>query len=315
MQTRRKFIQQSLMATGALLVSKSMLGAGLEGNDDEVTKLTILHTNDVHSRLEPFPMDGGKNQGLGGVAARAALISSIRAEEKNVLLLDAGDIFQGTPFFNIYKGEPEIKAMTAMGYDAGTMGNHDFDAGIENFANQLTHASFPILICNYDFTNTPMEFKYQPYEIFRRGKLKIGVTGVGVKLSGLVPENLYGNTKYLDPVENANRIAGKLKTEESCDLVICLSHLGYKYKEGENKIDDRQFAAASENIDLIIGGHTHTFMEEPEKIINKKGDEVIINQVGWAGIMLGRLDFEFTKKNTKTLKKSHTVAVGKKSTE
>lgn len=313
MYNRRKFIQQSAMATGAMLTSGNLLAAMTADND--IRKLTILHTNDVHSRLEPFAMDGGKNQGLGGVAARAELIKKIRAEEEHVLLLDAGDIFQGTPFFNLYKGEPEMKAMTAMGYDAATMGNHDFDAGLENFATQLNHANFPILLCNYDFSNTPMEGKTQPYKIFRKGKLKIGVTGVGIEMKGLVPDTLYGNTKYLDPIENLNWYADKLKKEESCDMVICLSHLGYKYKDGENKISDCVLAKETENIDLIIGGHTHTFLNAPVTIKNKMGSDVLVNQVGWAGIVLGRLDFEFSKQKNRNLSQSHTVIVGEKAKE
>jgi 5'-nucleotidase len=326
MQNRRKFLQQTALAAGSLLASRSVF-AGL-GDINDITKLTILHTNDVHSRLEPFPMDGGKNQGLGGVAARAELINKIRSEQAatdsfegfrstddNILLLDAGDIFQGTPYFNIYKGEPEIKAMTAMRYDAATMGNHDFDAGLENFATQLQYAKFPILLCNYDLAGTPMEFKTQPYKIFKKGKLKIGVTGVGIQPKGLVPDALAGNTKYLDPVENLNRTAAKLKKEEGCDMIICLSHLGYKYKEDANKMCDIILAKESENVDLIIGGHTHTFMDEPDVLKNKSGSDVIINQVGWAGIVLGRLDFEFSKLQNKNLAKSHTVTVGKKTNE
>ena len=214
------------MVAGSLIASQSVFAGFAE--PDEITKLTILHTNDVHSRLEPFPMDGGKNQGLGGVAARADLIKKIRSEEEkvstpdpsgifqgteegHVLLLDAGDIFQGTPYFNLYKGEPEMKAMAAMGYDAGTMGNHDFDAGLENFATQLQYANFPMLLCNYDFTNTPMEFKSQPYKIFKKGKLKIGVTGVGIEMKGLVPDALAGNTKYLDPVANVKQDGSNAK--------------------------------------------------------------------------------------------------------
>ena len=309
MQNRRKFITQSLLATGAILGSKAVFAEELT----HVNKLTILHTNDVHSRLEPFPMDGGKNQGLGGVEARAEIIKQIRAEEEHILLLDAGDIFQGTPYFNIYKGEPEIKAMAAMGYDAATMGNHDFDAGLENFATQLNHANFPIVLCNYDFTDTPMEFKYQPYKIFKKGKLKIGVTGVGIDGKGLIPDNLFGNTKYLDPVENMNRIATLLKKEKGCDMVICLSHLGYKYVD--NKISDIVLAKESENIDLILGGHTHTFMDAPDSYKNKNGNDVLVNQVGWAGIQLGRLDFEFSKLSKKNLTKSHTVVVTKKTRE
>lgn len=273
--------------------------------------LVILHTNDVHSRLEPFPMDGSRNQGLGGVAARAAIIESIRQQHEHVLLLDAGDIFQGTPYFNMYKGEPEIKAMAAMHYDACTIGNHDFDAGLENFALQLQHANFPLIICNYDFTNTPMEHNFVPYKIFKKGKLKIGVLGVGIALKGLVPDNLFGNTVYLDPVAKANETAHHLKYKEKCDLIICLSHLGYNYKEG-GKISDRILAAETEYIDLIIGGHTHTFMPEPELIVNKKGSEVAINQVGWGGLALGRLDYTFSGVNKKNFFEARTIAIEKK---
>lgn len=311
MQNRRKFISQTALAAAGLLTSRTALARFQEG--EAVKRLTILHTNDVHSRLEPFPMDGGRNQGLGGVAARAELIKKIRSEEEQVLLLDAGDIFQGTPYFNLYKGEPEIKAMTAMSYDAATMGNHDFDAGLENFATQLQYANFPLIICNYDFNNTPMEFKYQPYKIFKKGKLKIGVTAVGIEMNGLVPENLFGNTKYLDPIQKVNETASRLKTDEGCDLIICLSHLGYKYKS--DKVSDEILARESENVDLIIGGHTHTFMDEPAVFKNKNGSDVLVNQVGWGGINLGRLDFEFMGYNKKDLAKSHTVVVGKKTNE
>lgn len=311
MQSRRKFITQSALASAALLSSNSLFAEMQQ--EAKAKRLTILHTNDVHSRLEPFPMDGSRNQGLGGVAARATLIEEIRKQEAQVLLLDAGDIFQGTPFFNLYKGEPEIKAMAAMKYDAVTMGNHDFDAGLENFATQLQHANFPVLLCNYDFTNTPMEHKYQPYKIFKKGKLKIGVTGVGIEIAGLVPDSLFGNTKYLNPIEKANDVAAKLKKEQGCDMVICLSHLGYKYSS--NKVSDIVLAKETENIDLIIGGHTHTFMTAPETYNNKSGSSVLVNQVGWAGIQLGRLDFDFTGVKKNNLAKSHTVVVGKKTTE
>lgn len=275
-------------------------------------RLTILHTNDVHSRLEPFPMDGSRNQGLGGVAARAKAIEAVRAEGGHVLLLDAGDIFQGTPFFNFYKGEPEMKAMTMMGYDACTMGNHDFDAGMENFATQLQHARFPVLLCNYDFSGTPMENKTIPYTVIHKGKLKIGITGVGIEMKGLVPDNLYGATKYLDPIVEANRVADDLKKKQGCDMVICLSHLGFKYREN-NKVSDEIFASSSENIDLIIGGHTHTFFDKPLTYKNKTGSDVIVNQVGWAGIILGRLDYVFKANKGKNLEAANSVLIGKKS--
>ncbi len=315
MQNRRNFIKQSLLATGAVFAARSLTAAtkvqdALPGG---ISKLSILHTNDVHSRLEPFPMDGGKYQGLGGVEARMSLIESIRKSEQKVLLLDAGDIFQGTPFFNIYKGEPEIKAMSIMGYDAATMGNHDFDAGLENFATQLKHASFPIVICNYDFTGTPMEFKTLPYTIIKKGNLKLGITGVGIELDGLVAANLYGNTRYLDPVEKVNTVAHQLKQKEGCDMVICLSHLGYEYKN--NKISDQVLAKETDNIDLILGGHTHTFMDAPAAFTNKSGSDVFVNQVGWAGIVLGRLDFEFGRFKKKNLTKAHTVVISKKTRE
>jgi 5'-nucleotidase len=198
--------------------------------------------------------------------------------------------------------------MTAMGYDAATIGNHDFDAGMEALAMQLDrHASFPMIICNYDFAGTPMETKYQPYKIFRKGGLKIGVLGVGVELEGLVPENLYGKTKYLDPVQQANQTAAVLKAQ-NCDLIICLSHLGYR----SGKMSDTILAPQTENIDLIIGGHSHTFLEKPDVVKNKKGEDILINQVGFAGLQLGRLDFSFEKRNRKNLVNSQSISVSKK---
>lgn len=306
---RRTFIKE----TGAALLASSILpSTDLAAMADPVQKLTILHTNDVHSRIDPFPMDGSRNQGLGGVSARAALIAKIRQEEEQVLLLDAGDIFQGTPYFNIYKGEPEIKAMSAMQYDAATMGNHDFDLGMENFAIQLKHASFPILVSNYDFSGTELENKTQPYKIFKKGSLQIGVFGVGIELKGLVPDNLYGRTVYQDPVVAANTTANLLQ-KKGCDLVICLSHLGDRYTE--NKVSDEVLAKESYDIDLIIGGHTHRFFEEPRKYRNKNGGDVVVNQVGFGGIQLGRLEYQFSRLSRKKLAKAHTVVVGKKTSE
>jgi 5'-nucleotidase len=304
---RRKFIQQTLYTTGAMLLP----GIDLLAADGKSTNLTILHTNDVHSRLDPFPMDGSRNQGLGGVVARAALISKIRAEADHVLLLDAGDMFQGTPYFNFYKGEPEIKAMNAMQYDAGTIGNHDFDGGLENLATQMGNANFKLINCNYECKGTVLENLVLPYQIFNKGKLKIGITGVGIELKGLVPDNLCTGIVYNDPVEKLKSIAAKLKKEEKCDMVICLSHLGYKYDE--DKISDVELAKKIEYVDLIIGGHTHTFLSKPEVVKDLNGSDVVINQVGWAGINLGRLDFEFSKKNGKNFLKSHKIETVKKS--
>jgi 5'-nucleotidase len=311
MLNRRGFIKNSALLTGGMIAGQGVLQE-LSGAE-RLEKLTILHTNDVHSRIDPFPMDGSRNQGMGGVAARAAVIKQVRAQEEHVLLLDAGDIFQGTPYFNYYKGEPEIKAMTAMGYDACTIGNHDFDAGLENLSTQLRHASFPMLVSNYDFTATPMEQKTAPYTILKKGKLKIGITGVGIEMDGLVPTALSGNTKYLDPIRSVNEVAAQLKMKEKCDMIICLSHLGFKYKD--NKISDEILAKETEYVDLIIGGHTHTFLDEPVLYRNKKQSDVIVNQVGFAGIILGRLDFTFSATKKKNLTQSHTISIGKKTSE
>jgi 5'-nucleotidase len=290
---RRHFIKN--MSSGALLLGTGGFPLDALTGKPEIVKLTILHTNDVHSRIDPFPMDGSSNQGLGGAAKRATLIKKIRTQEKNILLLDAGDIFQGTPYFNFYEGELEMKLMSQMGYDAATIGNHDFDKGIDGLKKQLAHAHFPLINANYDFSNTVMKGQVQPHKIFKKDGVKIGVLGVGIELKGLVPQSLSKETVYNDPLSIANKTAEFLKKDMKCDYVICLSHLGYKYKD--TKIDDVKMAQNSRHIDLIIGGHTHTFMDKPDILKNLDGQPVLINQVGWAGIMLGRIDvfFERTK--------------------
>lgn len=264
----------------------------------ELTKLVILHTNDVHSRIDPFPDDGSRNAGYGGAARRAAIIEQLRKEHEHVLLLDAGDIFQGTPYFNFYLGELDIKLMSAMGYDATTMGNHDFDGGLENYEKQMREqGNFPVIISNYDFSDTVMHDRYISRKVFTKGDLRIGVTGAGIEMDGLVPPALYGPTRYLDPIAHATAEADILKHDEKCDLVICLSHLGYKYDN--TKVSDIHLAQNSRSIDIIIGGHTHTFMDQPEYYRNKEGQSVMINQVGWAGIRLGKIEvtFEANRKN------------------
>jgi 5'-nucleotidase len=243
-------------------------------------------------------MDGSKNAGLGGAARRAAIIEQIRKENEHVLLLDSGDIFQGTPYFNFFLGEIDIKLMTKMGYEATTMGNHDFDGGLENFEKQMReHGNFPLVISNYDFSDTVMHNRYVPRHIIQKGNIKIGITGVGIELDGLVPQLLYGNTRYLEPISKASEQADILKHDEKCDLVICLSHLGYRYDKP--KVSDIQLAQNSRSIDLILGGHTHTFMDAPDTYRNREGHPVIIHQVGWAGIRLGKIDvtFERNKRN------------------
>lgn len=306
MLNRRSFLKKTSIGAG-LLAAGSFPLESFAGSHEK--KLTILHTNDVHSRLDPFPNDGGKLAGMGGVAARAALISQIRGECDNVLLLDAGDMLQGTPYFNMYKGEPEIKAMTMMGYDACTMGNHDFDAGIDGFARLLPFAGFPVLVANYDFTNTPLEHKTAPYTVIKKGGLKIGIFGLGIELEGLVSGASFGNTKYNNPIPVAKAVSEKLKRDEKCDMVICLSHLGYEYET--NKISDKTIAKETKYIDLIIGGHTHTFLDSPATERNAGGGETLINQVGWGGVQLGRLDYVFHSGKNPELYKSHSVNINK----
>jgi len=299
---RRNFIKNTAAAT-------ALLALGIKSDSvyakDDLVKLVILHTNDVHSRIDPFPMDGSRNQGRGGVAARSALINKIRQENPNVLLFDAGDIFQGTPYFNFYGGELELKMMSMMGYDAAIMGNHDFDNGVEGFHKQLPHANFPILNANYDFSDTLLHDKTQSYKIFKKDGLKIGVFGLGIELTGLINKVQYGNTVYQDPIVQALRYEKLLKEDKNCDIVVCLSHLGYRYSD--QKVSDIVLAKSTNYIDLIIGGHTHTFLDKPESIRNLKGEETLINQVGFAGINLGRIDFIFQRSNSKKITYSSDV--------
>ena len=289
---RRQFLK--LLGTAAVVgsVAPDVLAQASHANR-KTTSLTILHTNDVHSRLDPFPMDGSRNAGKGGVARRATLIRKIRQEQTNVLLFDAGDVFQGTPYFNLYKGEPEVLAMSQLGYDAGTIGNHDFDGGIDNMVTQFGKASFPLLIANYDFKNTVMDGKTMSYKLFEKDGIRVGVFGLGIKPQGLIPKEAYKETKYLDPIEIGNDTATTLRTDKKCDYVVCLSHLGFKY-DGPT-VSDNVLAAQTRNIDLIIGGHTHTFLDEPVVVNNLDGQPVWINQVGFGGINLGRIDLSFER--------------------
>ena len=285
---RRDFIQKTA-ASSALL---GLSGVSLSSFSTlETKKITILHTNDTHSHIDPFPIDHPKNPNMGGAARRAVIIESIRKEEKNVLLLDAGDIFQGTPYFNYYGGELEFKLMSMMQYDLATMGNHDFDNGIDGFYAQLPHAKFDFVSANYDFKNTVLNDIVKPYKIIIKDGIKIGIFGLGVQLDGLVDKKLYKETVYNNPIEVAQDMTRILKEEKKCDLVICLSHLGFKYKDEPEKPSDILLAQKTKNIDLIIGGHTHTFLEKPVIEKNSEGKEVLINQVGCFGVNLGRIDF------------------------
>lgn len=286
---RRNFIQQTAAATALV----GLGGLGLQSFSSTSKKITILHTNDVHSHIDAFGPEDGRNANQGGVARRASLVESIRTENPHTLLLDAGDIFQGTPYFNFYGGELEFKLMSMLKYDAATIGNHDFDNGIDGLYAQLPHAKFDFISANYDFSNTVMDTHVKPYKVFVKDGIKIGVFGLGIELDGLVGKKMYKETVYLDPIETSQEMTRILKETEKCDLVICLSHLGYYYKTYTEKISDLNLAKATKDIDLIIGGHTHTFLPKPTVVKNLEGKNTLVNQVGCYGLNLGKIDFYF----------------------
>ena len=293
---RRKFIKQ----TTASLALASVGGLTFKSCETKPKHITILHTNDTHSQIEPFNISHHKFANKGGVARRASLVQKVRKENPNTLLLDAGDIFQGTPYFNYFGGEIEFKLMSLLKYDAATMGNHDFDNSIEGFHHQLPNANFDFVCANYDFKNTILNTLVKPYKIFFKDGIKIGVFGLGIELHNLVSPELFKETNYLDPIEITKDITRELKENENCDLIICLSHLGYHYKNTQ-KVSDLKLAAATKDIDLIIGGHTHTFLPKPTLVKNINNETVLVNQVGAYGVNLGRIDFYFDKQDNKEI--------------
>ncbi len=296
---RRTFIK-NIGATSLLLGAGAWSTLSMKANST-LKQITILHTNDTHSHIDPLPANDPLRPNKGGAARRAALINQIRTENPNTLLFDAGDIFQGTPYFNFYGGELEFKIMSMLKYDAATFGNHDFDNGVEGLVAQLPHATFEFINANYDVSNTALAGHVKPYKIYNIAGIKIGVYGLGVELEGLVNKRQYGETVYLNPIEIAQDMEHKLHNEEQCDLIICLSHLGYDYLDNPLKVSDLKVAAQTSHTDLIIGGHTHTFLDKPTLVTNKSGKTTLVNQVGCYGINLGRIDFFFEDiSNTKT---------------
>ena len=293
---RRKFLHQ----TAAAAILTSVGGLTLPSFTKKKKHITILHTNDTHSRIEPFEASHHRHANKGGVARRATLVERIRKENANTLLLDAGDIFQGTPYFNYFGGELEFKLMSMLKYDVATIGNHDFDNSIEGLYKQLPNANFDFVSANYDFKNTVLDTHVKPYKIILKDGVKIGIFGLGIELEALVDPKMYKETKYLDPLEIAQDMSRILKEEEQCDLVICLSHLGYFYKRNPTKISDLNLAKNTKNIDLIIGGHTHTFLPKPTIVRNSADKNMLVNQVGAYGINLGRVDFYFDENNNKS---------------
>jgi 5'-nucleotidase len=250
----------------------------------------ILHHNDTHSRIEPLPENSVRNGGLGGIVRQEAYIESVRAENPNVMLFHCGDFVQGTPYFNLFGGAVEITCMNLMHYDAVCLGNHEFDNGLEKLAGMLRAARFPVVVSNIDVSDTPLDGLIEPYHIFHREGIKIGILGLLVSPEGLIAEPNYHGMQYLDPVAAANETAAFLKEQKGCDLVICLSHLGY-YAEDDPK-GDVYLAQNTRNIDIILGGHSHTLLKFADRRLNLDGQEVVINQVGDKGAFMGRLDIE-----------------------
>jgi len=285
---RREFIHKTALTS--VMVGLPSLPL-MSFRSKEIKHITILHTNDTHSHIDPFDASHPRNPNKGGVVRRATLVEQIRKENPNTLLLDAGDIFQGTPYFNYYGGELEFKLMSMMKYDASTLGNHEFDNGLEGFLAPLPHANFDFINSNYDFSNTILDGYIKKSKIILMDGIKIGIFGLGIELEGLVSKSHYKETQYLDPIEVAQDMTRFLKEDQACDLVICLSHLGYKYTS--NKVSDVVLASKTKDIDLIIGGHTHTFLDKPTIVENRDNKSVIVNQVGCFGINLGRIDFYF----------------------
>ena len=285
---RRKFIYNSSFA------SLSVMGLNSCNLLDNDVKLTILHTNDVHSQIEPFPLNHNEYPNRGGFARRANIFKDLMKINPNTLIFDAGDIFQGTPYFNFFKGDLELNLMKKMGYNAATIGNHEFDAGLNSLKKNILNNNFQFISSNYNFDNTELEGLVSKYKVYRRQGIKIGVFGLGIELKGLVNSSLYRETKYYDPVEIANEMTRKLK-EKKCDLIICISHLGHTYQN--DKISDLKLGKLTSDIDLIIGGHTHTLLKKPEIIKNSKNEDVIINQVGSNGVYVGKIDFNFSNLN------------------
>ena len=290
MSNRRTFLKNSALGGGALmlgLIPQELFASG------ELIKLTVVHTNDMHSHFDPFPDSDAEYPGRGGLVRLASLVAKCRAENPNLLLLDAGDMFQGTPYFNYFKGDLMLKVMSRMGYDAGTIGNHEFDNGLGDILSAIKCANFPLISSNYDFSDTILAGHVKSHLILKKGSVKIGIYGLGIELNGLVIKQNYGAARYLNPLETSLKMEHFLKKEHSCDLVICLSHLGLSYQN--NKISDQTLAPQTKFTDLIIGGHTHTFMERPLVLKNAEGKPILVNQAGWAALAAGKIEFVFDR--------------------
>lgn len=301
MLNRRAFIQRTfIVGAGAALAPNLVLG-------NSTNRLTILHTNDLHCRFEPFPSTDPRFPNKGGMNRVSAYVKDFRSKNPNTLLLDSGDFSQGTPFYNFFKANLVLKMMSEMGYDASTIGNHEFDNGMESLAQALPEATFPLICSNYDFSKTILKGKIRENLIIERGGIRIGIYGLGIQPEGLVDPKNMENLVYLDPLTTALKQEEYLKHGQDCDFVICLSHLGYEYRD--EKISDLNLAPQTRSTDLILGGHTHSFFEAPVELKNSANKPVVINQVGWGALMLGQLDFVFENKSKKRIRSGKNLNV------
>lgn len=253
-------------------------------------KLVILHTNDTHSAVMPMGanLDDTLIAGRGGCMRRVELLRRERRRAPGLLLFDSGDFSQGSPYYTLFRGDVEVGLMNLMGYDAAALGNHEFDCGLDNLARLLRRARFPVVCANCDFTGTPLEGLVRPYVTIRRQGLKIGVFGLLPRLEGLVAHENYEGVRWLDPVETARRVAWRLKRRDSCDVVVCLSHLGWRMSPPD--ADDSTMVAATRGIDIVLGGHSHTYMERPEYVRDAGGRPVPVSQNGKHGVFVGRVE-------------------------
>ena len=292
MISRKEFLKKSaFLAAGAI----TPMGIGAKLLSPPPSDITILYTNDTHARLDPFPDNAVQFAGLGGIARRASLVKKIRSQSKNVLLLDAGDVFQGTPWFDVYGGEVDLKLMSEMGYDAMAVGNHEFDRGPDGFAEAAKKADFPILAANYDASGTPMNPFLRRLIVREMDGFRIGIFGLGIELDGVVSPELYGDVRHRAPIAWANGMSNSLRNYHKCDFIICLSHLGFQYHNG--RMDDLTVAEKVPGIDLIIGGHTHTFLDYPVGVTNPEGKITRVTQMGHGGVRLGRIDLDINKRD------------------
>lgn len=276
--------------TIAMFLVLLMTGSAMAQNDKQIV---ILHSNDTHSCIYPLNVNLADTAlaGRGGYLRRAAFVEQQRKQYPNLLLIDSGDFSQGSPYYTLNKGEVEVRLMNIMRYDAATIGNHEFDFGLENMARIFRMANFPILCSNYDFTGTPVEGTVKPWTIIKRDGVKIGLFALDPKLIGLVDTAKCQGVKYLDPVAKANEMAALLKAKK-CDLVICVSHLGW------DKVDmnDQIMIAGSRGIDLVLGGHSHTYMKQLEYVKDLDGKMVPVDQNGKHGLWIGKMLLNMKKK-------------------